>query len=397
MKIESKILLVDDTRELNDAAARILRAAGYNVVQAFGGEECLKLLSTTKPDLILLDVVMPGMDGVEVCKRIKSDPDNFGIYIILLSGLRIDSDQQAEGLEAGADGYIIRPIRNRELIARIEAVIRIVKSEKSLRKALTKSQRLEKDRRNAENKVRKMNRNLEELINERTGELNTAKQELENFSYSVAHNLRAPLRSIGGFSEIVMSEYEDKLDKEAKRLLEIIRSSGYQMLNMIDGLLLFMQLGRVELKYSDFDLNLMINKVFLRLTNEKERKRIAFSVDNMPVIFASAELIEKVWENLISNSIKFSSGKEKSEVHVGFRIVKREYVFFIKDNGVGFDEKYIHKLFGVFERLHSVKDFEGLGTGLPIAKRIIKRHGGRFWAEGEVGKGATFFFTLPKE
>jgi light-regulated signal transduction histidine kinase (bacteriophytochrome) len=240
-----------------------------------------------------------------------------------------------------------------------------------------------------------LNSELDQRVKERTSSLEAANKELEAFSYSVSHDLRAPLRSVHGFTKILIEDYESKLDDEGKRICGIISSSATQMGELIDDLLSFSRIGRCTLNPSEIDMKKMARVVFEGMTSPTERKRIKLKIGKLSSAFGDVTLFGQVWTNLISNAIKYSSKNDVSEINIGSESDGKMITYFVKDNGVGFDMQYAHKLFGVFQRLHSEADFEGNGVGLAIVQRIILKHGGKVWADGEVGKGATFYFSLP--
>jgi light-regulated signal transduction histidine kinase (bacteriophytochrome) len=249
----------------------------------------------------------------------------------------------------------------------------------------------------AEEMISKLNEELEQKVMQRTELLEAANKELEAFSYSVSHDLRAPLRSVHGFTKILLEDYEANLDDEGKRICGIISSSATKMGELIDDLLSFSRIGRSTLSSSEIDMKRIAKVVFEGMTSPTEKKRIKLNIGKLQKAFGDITLFGQVWTNLISNAIKYSSKNDVSEISIGSKIAGDMIIYFIKDNGVGFDMQYAHKLFGVFQRLHSEADFEGNGVGLAIVQRIILKHGGNVWAEGEVGKGATFYFSLPAD
>jgi signal transduction histidine kinase len=247
----------------------------------------------------------------------------------------------------------------------------------------------------AESQIREMNEELEQRVIQRTMQFESANKELESFSYSVSHDLRTPLRSVHGYIKILLEDYENKLDEEGKRLCGIILSGVTQMNGLIDDLLSFSKIGRTDIDPSILDMKSIAGSVFNDLTDEKTKAQYLFKTGKLHKTFGDSNLMRLVWINLISNAIKYSSKKSFPEILISSQQEGNMITYSIKDNGVGFEMEYVNKLFGVFQRLHSESEFKGNGVGLAIVQRIILRHGGRVWAEGEVGKGATFYFTSP--
>ncbi len=251
------------------------------------------------------------------------------------------------------------------------------------------------ERKQAEEAIQILNKELEQRVIERTSQLEAANKELEAFSYSVSHDLRAPLRAVDGFSKFVLEDYENKLDSEGKRLLNLIRSNIQKMDQLITDLLALSRVARSDMNFSDIDMTQMAISMFKETAAPDVSDKLSLQVDPLPEAYADPTYIRQVWANLIANAIKFSSKEKKPSIKICGRTENGFNVYYVKDNGVGFNPEYTHKLFGVFQRLHKSDDFEGTGVGLAIVQRIIHRHGGKVWAEGAEGIGATFYFSVP--
>lgn len=226
-------------------------------------------------------------------------------------------------------------------------------------------------------------------------QLAAAQKELESLSYSISHDLRAPLRAIKGFSEAILEDYRERLDDDGKRFLEIIVSSTVQITRLIDGLLALSRLERAEMHPEEIDVNELVHGIITELRLRHEKRKIDFKVSNLPPVRADLNLLRHIWTNLLENSVKFSAPQENAAIQVGGCKKDGEVSYFVKDNGVGFDMKYAEKLFGVFQRFHTEREFEGVGVGLAITKRLIKRHQGNISAESKPGEGTTMTFSLP--
>lgn len=242
----------------------------------------------------------------------------------------------------------------------------------------------------------KLNAQLEERIKDRTSQLMIINKELEAFTYSVSHDLRAPLRAIDGFTKILIDDHSAYLNPEALRISNVIRENTHKMGELINDLLTLSKINRTDLSKSEIDMKTMANSIFYEITEDYLLDRIDFKVDNLPNAYGDTNLMRQVWINLLSNAVKFSSKQSAPGIFVGHEANDQCNIFYIRDNGVGFDDTYKSKLFGVFQRLHTEREFPGTGVGLAIVQRIITKHGGEVWAESELGSGATFYFSLPK-
>ncbi len=234
-----------------------------------------------------------------------------------------------------------------------------------------------------------------ELV-ERTAQLEAANKELESFSYSVSHDLRAPLRHVTGFALLLQKKGASMLDEKALSYLNSISESAKQMGILIDDLLAFSRLGRSEVKKNRINLGYLVKGVLKDFEEETRNRDIAWEVGELPEVSCDGSMLRLAFVNLVSNAVKFTRPRARADIKIGCISEKCEFIIFVRDNGVGFDPKYQDKLFGVFQRLHHQDEFEGTGIGLANVRRLIQRHGGRTWADSEIGKGATFYFSLPK-
>jgi PAS domain S-box-containing protein len=540
-----KVLAVDDSMTYLEELTTILRGEGYDVIPARSGEEALEMLAVQPVDCILLDRLMPGMDGTETCRRIKAFPATRDIPLIMLTAME-DRNAMIEGLGTGADDYVLKSSDEEVLKARVRAQLRRKQIEDEsrrirlqlLRKELEsaearaarklaetkaalvdeleqKNRKLEifaNEARQAEEKFRALAETasdailsadqegvivyanpaaerlfgytlvellgqplmglmperstaadaegfrrylsgalarvvgkgvveltgrrkdggefpvelslgesreevrhqftaiirditvrlemeqriwaLNEGLERRAAALAAANKELEAFSYSVSHDLRAPLRSIDGFSLVLLEDWGEKLDEQGKQYLRNVRESAQHMGRLIDGLLTLSGVTRQDLRLASVDLTALARKVVERLRSAQPDRRVECIVAEGLKVEGDAQLLEVALGNLLSNAWKFTAKHDDARIELGKREDGERNVFFVRDNGAGFDMKYAANLFGVFQRLHTAADFEGTGVGLATVQRVIDRHGGRVWAEGAVGSGASFYFTL---
>jgi PAS domain S-box-containing protein len=251
------------------------------------------------------------------------------------------------------------------------------------------------ERKRAEDELRRLNRDLAL----RAAELDAVNQELEAFAYSVSHDLRSPLRVVDGYSKILLEDYCGKLDEDGRFMLGQVRESVHQMGQLIDDLLAFSRMSRREMTRRQCDIGAMARQVFRALREAHPNRRLALTVQPLPAAFGEPAMIREVLRNLLDNAVKFTATREEGVIEMGSMPIadgQSEIAYYVRDNGVGFDMRYRNKLFQVFQRLHRTEDFDGTGIGLALVARIVHRHGGRVWAEGEEDKGATFYFTLPR-
>jgi signal transduction histidine kinase len=243
--------------------------------------------------------------------------------------------------------------------------------------------------------IKSFNQMLEQKVLERTNEMEMINKELEAFSYSISHDLRAPLRSIIGYSQVLLEDYGEKMDDEGKRVSKVIINNGKRMGQLIDDLLDFSRLGRTELQRTYVDMDALVKEILQEQTSHENGRKLDIRVLPLEPSKVDRNMLTQVWINLISNALKYSRKREVAEIEIGSRREGDKTCYYVSDNGAGFDMLYVDKLFGVFQRLHKMNEFEGTGVGLALVKRIVQRHGGNVWAESAIDKGARFYFTLP--
>ncbi|HLF93240.1 MAG TPA: response regulator [Planctomycetota bacterium] len=386
-----KVLAVDDSQTYLQEIAAQLRNDGYEPILARSGEEALELLAVQPVDCILLDVLMPGLSGHETCRRIKSSPGWRDIPTLMLTA-REERADMIEGINSGADDYIPKSSDFEVLKARLRAQLRRKQFEDENRHI--REQLLQTEFEAAQARA---SRELADTRAKLLADLELKNKELESFSYSVSHDLRAPLRAIDGFSRMLLDGHAQRLDGEGTRLLGVVIENTRRMGQLIDDLLRFSRLGSTALQKARVDMTSLAQSVASELLGSLPGRRIELSVGALGAAHGDPSLLRQVFQNLVGNAIKYSRTREVARIEVRSRSEGLETVYTVGDNGVGFDMEYVHKLFGVFQRLHSAKEFEGTGVGLALVKRIIERHGGRVWAEGKVDQGASIHFTLPGE
>jgi signal transduction histidine kinase len=366
------ILLVDD-RPLNLAALEsILDCADYRITKAESAQEALMSLFTKDFALIVLDVRMPEIGGLELAQLIKQRKRTEDIPIIFLTAHQPDDQHVLSGYGAGAVDYLIKPISPAILKSKVAVFAELYRKNRALNEA-------------------------NEILNQRNEALLAANKELEIFSYTISHDLLAPLRHVIAYVEALRAHEESRLDDKGTRYLDIIQDSARRLSILIERFLSFVRMGRAELKVGPVDMGELVRQARHILQAETADRRIEWQLPALPIVEADPALMLQVWINLLSNAIKYTRRSNPARIEVSCDESSRdEFVFFVRDNGVGFDMQYVDKLFGVFQRLHHDDEFEGTGIGLANVRRIIERHGGRTWAEGKLNSGATISFTFHK-
>ena len=339
-------------------------------------------------DVVLVDLRMPDMSGLEFVREVKRRPGLPPLVMVTGQG---DDDAAIATLRLGAADYVAkRDGYLDQLVYIIEQVVgneRLSRANEQLQAELAERERVEKE-------VLRLNAELEQRVATRTAEIEAANQELESFTYSVSHDLRAPLRALDGFSAMLLSDYGEQLDDKGRGYLERIRAADQRMATLIDALLDISRLSRGELSRERLDLGEMARSVAAELAEAQPDREVKLLVAEGLAAEADRGLTRALLVNLLGNAWKFTATHDAARIEVGALDADGERAFFVRDDGAGFDMAYADKLFGAFQRLHGVDEFEGLGIGLATVQRIVRRHGGRVWAQGEVEKGATFWFTL---
>jgi signal transduction histidine kinase len=368
------VLLVED----NPGDARLIQesladSAGdtFDLETADRLATALRRLSAGGIDAVLLDLALPDSKGQHTFDEAKAHAPT--VPIIVLTGLG-DEALALKMVREGAQDYVAKVELNGSVLARV------------IRYAIEREQ--------AEQKIIRFNEELEERVRERTAELEAANQELESFSASVSHDLRGPLHVIDGFSTMLEESDESVLGSQGKKYLERIHKSVQDMAGIIESLLSLSRLGRLELKKKPTRLDEIVESVLSDLKSEIHGRQVEWRIGHLLPADCDQALIRQVFVNLIGNSVKYTRPRDIAVIEIGETIFGGEQVLFVRDNGAGFDMKHADQLFGAFQRLHRKEEFEGTGVGLATVRRIIQRHGGRIWAEAQVDKGATFYFTL---
>ncbi|HEY6872699.1 MAG TPA: response regulator [Geobacteraceae bacterium] len=404
------ILIVEDSPTQAEQLRYILEKHGHRVMAAGNGRQALSVMAEEKPGLIISDIIMPEMDGYELCRAIKADERYRDIPVILLTSLA-DPHDVIRGLECGADNFITKPYDETYLLSRIMNI----GMERSRRGAADGAEGVEiffgcrkfmitADRRQILNlllstyetaiqKNRELSRARDEL-RELNDQLEAANKELEAFSYTVSHDLRAPLTGISGYCQLLAEFSAGSLDEQGKEFVREIAGAADRMDQLITTILNFSQLTRKAINRETVDLSRLARSVSRDLLLRNPERTVTFRIAEGVMADGDAKLLRVVLENLLGNAWKYTGTRHGAVIEFGVLEQGGEAVHFIRDNGVGFDMASAERLFGAFQRLHDAEEFEGIGIGLATVERIIQRHGGRVWAEGEEGKGATFYFTL---
>lgn len=400
---ETSILVAEDSKTQAEELSHYLRARGYRVTVANNGKRALETVFQIRPAMVITDVVMPEMDGYALCREIKCNAVLRNIPVVLLTSLSRPQDI-VKGLDCGADNFIRKPYDERYLLSRVENIL----TNRELRKTerlqvgvqlhfggqahfitAEKQQMLDLLISTYEEVV-----HINEELESHRRQLAAANQELEAFSYSVSHDLRAPLRQINGFARMLQEDFNTELPEEAQRRLQRVCEGTERMAHMIDDLLNLSRLDRHQLALKPMPLRSLIDTAIRDLEIDCKDRNIEWRIGSLPSLNCDPGLVQQVFANLLSNAVKYSRKQERTIIEIDKTTKDGEMVLFVRDNGAGFDSKYADKLFGAFQRLHKAEEFEGTGIGLATVQRIIRKHGGRIWAEAQVGKGATFYFVL---
>jgi len=364
------ILIVDDQETNTFLLTELLREEGFtNLVATTDSKQVEQLYREQNFDLIVLDLQMPAPDGFEIMARLRAVGKDIYLPILVLT-VQTDPEYRLRALQSGAKDFLTKPFDRVEVVTRIRNMLEI----RAIYNVM-----LEQNSQLSNNAV----------------QLKAINKELESFSYSVAHDLRAPLRRLDGFSKLLLKDYEETLGESGKSLLDSICRQTKHMGSLINDLLCLSQISRNTLQRQKLDLSVIATGVINQLKEAEPQRSVYFETRPNLFVHADPGLMNIVLTNLISNAWKYSRTQERAHIQIGLENLNGKEVFFIRDNGVGFDMKYAENLFSPFFRMHSTIDYQGNGIGLATVQRIVHRHGGNIWAEAAPNKGATFYLVLP--
>jgi signal transduction histidine kinase len=355
--VRARVLVVDDNPDLRSYLSALL-TPGYDVELANHGLDALAAVAARMPDLVVSDVMMPGLDGFGLLRELRRRPETSSLPVVLLSA-RAGEESAIEGLHAGADDYLVKPFSARELLARVRTHVELARKRR-----------------------------------EWITQLETANRELDAFSYSVSHDLRAPLRTVDGFSRALAEDCADLLDPRARDYIERISAAVKRMNDLIEDLLELARISRASFDADVVDLSALAEEVVAELRRAQPTREVEVVIAPGLLARGDRRLLSVVFVNLLSNAWKFTAKRAQARIEFGRHAVDPP-TFYVRDNGAGFEMAYARRLFAPFQRLHSPSEFEGTGVGLATVQRVLSRHQGRIWVEAAVGQGATFFFTLP--
>jgi signal transduction histidine kinase len=366
--IKGEILIVDDQPNNLRLLSTLLTTQGYSVRKAINGQMAVLSVLTELPDLILLDIRMPDMDGYEVCLELKSNPNTQHIPIIFISALDEVLDK-VKAFSIGAVDYITKPFQSAEVLARVENQFNIQRLQKELKQ------------RNAEL----------ESVNQ---ELLRSNRELEQFSYMVSHDLQQPLQSVTGFVRLISFKYQDSLPRDVQEYLKRIGDAGNRMQKLIQALLDYARIDQQELSFKPVDCNEVLRQVSENLFQAINDRGVELSYQELPTVIGNEMLLMQLFQNLLSNGMKFIAPDTKPHLQISVTATENYWTFGVRDNGIGIKKENLERIFEAFQRLHSNTEYAGTGIGLATCKKIVALHEGKIWVESNFGQGTTFYFTL---
>jgi signal transduction histidine kinase len=363
------IINVDDHEPARYVRAHILTRAGFIVHNAATGSEGLRLIAQHNPDLVLLDVHLPDVNGMEVCRRVKSSVEGGSIIVLQISASATQAPQATAALDSGADAYLIEPVDPDVLVATVRAMLRLRKAERELSAA--------------NDRLRVVNRELER-----------SNEDLQQFAFAASHDLQEPLRSISTFIGLLERTARPKLNAAELEYLGYIADGSRRMHRLITDLLHYSQVGQKPASFESVDLNAVLARTLENLYDLINESGAAVTWDELPVVQGDEAQLGQVFQNLTGNAIKYARAEVTPAIHVSATPKEGEWLIRVQDNGMGIDRQYFELIFAPFKRLHG-RDIPGTGIGLAVCRRIIEAHGGRIWVESAPGAGSTFFITLP--
>ena len=375
VSIAKTILIVDDVPTNLEVVSRHLESHGYRTVVAQSGEEGIERAELVQPNLILLDVLMPGADGFETCRRLKASPTTRGIPVVFMTALT-DSADKITGFEVGAVDYVTKPLDGAEVLARIDTHLSLY----ALRRELER-----------QNALLRQEIAAREQAQEALQRSNT---ELEQLAYVASHDMQEPLRMVASYLQLVAQRYQGKLDAEADEFIGFAVDGAKRMQALINDLLAYSRVGTKARPFAPADCAAIVDTAITDLRMAITESRAQVSRGPLPVVMADAMQLAQLFQNLLGNAIKFH-GAEPPQVRIEAERTDTSWCFAVRDNGIGIAPEYFDRIFVLFQRLHGRRDYPGTGIGLALCKKIVERHGGRIWVESAPASGSVFRFTLP--